>query len=154
MTTKLFHVAANIKTVHPERSGRDTPIVIWEKFKTFNIFGYTKDEVRSGEEFLKQPYKNHSKLISGIGKYHYIKIVNDAVIMQYVPPSCVCHSRNKVVEEQALLQIDDIAEERASPIMDLDMDNNELEEGMYVVVTYQEVNFPGIIMATSWWCKS
>ena len=25
------------------------------------------------------------------------------------------------------------------------MDNNELEAGMYVVVTYQEVNFPGII---------
>ena len=52
-----------------------------------------------------------------------------------------------MVEEPALLQIDDIAEEpkSASPIMDLDMDNNELEEGMYVVVTYQEVNFPGII---------
>ena len=28
-----------------------------EKFKTFNIFGYSKDEVRSGEEFLKQRYK-------------------------------------------------------------------------------------------------
>ena len=58
----------------------------------------------------------------------------------------MCHPRNKVVEEPALLQIDIIAEEpSASPIMDLDMDNNELEEGMYVVVTYQEVNFPGII---------
>ena len=66
--------------------------------------------------------------------------------MQYVSPSCVCHPRNKVVKEPALLQIDDIAEEpSASPIMDLDMDNNELEEGMYVVVTYQEVNFPGMI---------
>ena len=64
---------------------------------------------------------------------------------QYVSPSCVCHPRNKVVEEPALFQIDDIAEEpSASPIMDLDMDN-ELEEGMYIVVTYQEVNFPGII---------
>ena len=117
-----------------------------EKFKTFNIFDYSKDEVRSGEEFLKQHYKNHSKLISGIGEYHYIKIVDAAVIMQYVSPSCVCHPRNKVVEEPALLQIDDIADEpSASPIMDLDIDNNELEEGMYIVVTYQEVNFPGII---------
>ena len=44
------------------------------------------------------------------------------------------------------MQIDDIAEELSSfPIMDLDMDNNELEEGMYVAVTYQEVNFLGII---------
>ena len=31
MTTKLFHVAANIKLSCPERSGRDTPIIIWDK---------------------------------------------------------------------------------------------------------------------------
>ena len=80
-----------------------------EKFKTFNIFGYSKDEVRSGEEFLKQHYKNHSKLISAIGEYHYIKIGDDAAITQYVSPTCVCHPRNKVIEEPALLQIDDIA---------------------------------------------
>ena len=76
----------------------DFVTVAQAKFTKFNIFSFTKEEVRSLEDFLNQRYLS-AKPISNLNGMHFLRIEDGAICGDLVSLSCCCHPSQKVFQK-------------------------------------------------------
>ena len=72
-----------------------TLTVAQAKFTTFNIYSFTKGDVRILEDFLNR--HSSAKLIKNLNAIHFLRIEDYAICGDLVSPSCLCHPSKKVL---------------------------------------------------------
>ena len=76
----------------------DFVIVAQVEFTTFNIFSFTKEKVRSLEDFLNQHYIS-TKPINNLNAMPFPRIEDAAICGELVSPSCLCHPSEKALQK-------------------------------------------------------